>query len=312
VVNPGMEPELEPFSVEWKIGSRREKLFLPTSPELALKKMMAQGLSDIFEIKSVFRNEELTSLHEPEFLMLEWYRSFSDLELISQDLTELVNFLISFTHLTQSDKDPGNHLSADAPQKANQSIVIQKYTVAELFEQQLGYKLTPETSREQLLYWAKELKLIDVSIGQSEQKNDFRDFSHWDWNNLFYLIWVAKIEPHLPIEPFLLTNYPPSQAALARINEEGWADRLEFYWNRIEIANAFHELNDPQEQRLRFERDILKRKEYGRTLLSIDEEFMRALEQGLPPSGGIALGLERLFMALFNVCEIKNVRRFRK
>lgn len=131
-----------------------------------------------------------------------------------------------------------------------------------------------------------------------------------DWNDLYHLIWVSKIEPTLPQSPFLLCDYPTSQAALARINAHGWADRFEFYWQGYEIANAFHELNDPNEQRTRFERDQKKRIAYGRTPLEIDEQFMTALKHGLPPSGGIALGLDRLFMAFMGIKKISEARAF--
>ena len=276
VTNPGMEPELEPFATHFRQGSKEQKLFLATSPELHLKQLLVRGLTDIFELKTVFRNEELTRYHEPEFLMLEWYRAFADLTNIESDLRELLAYL-------------GHTLDRKIPK-------IERYTVAQLWAQQTGHVLTPQTTRDELLALAKNLHLApNESFG---------------FNDLFHLIWVSLVEPHLPRGPFFLVDYPPSQAALAVVGPEGWAQRFEFYWNGLEIANAFQELNNPDEQRSRFMRDQKQRVEYGRTPLGIDENFMSALIAGLPPSGGIALGLDRLYMALFELENISGTRAF--
>ncbi|OFZ16918.1 MAG: hypothetical protein A2Z20_09405 [Bdellovibrionales bacterium RBG_16_40_8] len=279
VKNPGMEPELEPFATEFKVGDRFDKYFLPTSPELHLKKMIVNGFTDIFEIKTVFRNGELTSYHQPEFSMLEWYRGFGDLELIVEDLCAYIQFIEEKVFVRQS-----------------QITSIKKYSVAELFYSVLQFEMTPVTDKQELLQLADKLELMPA-----------KEFT---WNDLFHLLWVAKIEPAMTAEPFLLFDFPPSQAALAKINSRGWAERMEFFWHKIEIANAFFELTDPIEQRVRFERDQKLRKYYERTYLEIDETFMRALEVGLPPSGGIALGLDRLFMALMGIRDIRETRAF--
>ncbi len=273
VVNPGMEPELEPFAVEieGRVG-RTARLFLPTSPELHLKQLLALGYTDIFEIKAVFRKDELTAIHEPEFHMLEWYRGYADLEMICDDLADLLS----------------NVAKIDIRS-------IRRTTVRELFEA-TGFQLQPDTQADELRQLAMRLGLHpNVAM---------------DWNDLFHLIWVAKVEPNLPSEPLFVRDYPPTQAALARLNQAGWADRLEFYWHGIEIANAFHELNDPVLQRERFVHDQKKRIEYGRTPLAIDENFMASLEFGLPPSGGIALGVDRLFMLATGKKNLKDVRAF--
>ncbi len=267
VQNPGMEPELEPFTV---IADR--KLFLPTSPELHLKQLLALGYTDIFEIKPVFRKEELTDIHEPEFHMLEWYRGYANLDAIADDLLSL---LIEIAGIEAKN--------------------VRRTTIRELFSFE-GFMLRPDTSSSELYNLAKVLEL--------------HPSTQMDWNDLFHLIWIAKVEPNLPKEPLFVRDYPPSQAALARLNDHGWADRLEFYWQGIEIANAFHELNNPVVQRERFERDQKKRIEYGRTPLEIDENFMAALEYGLPPSGGIALGVDRFFMLAQGERHLRDLRAF--
>ncbi|RYZ77811.1 MAG: EF-P lysine aminoacylase GenX, partial [Proteobacteria bacterium] len=100
------------------------------------------------------------------------------------------------------------------------------------------------------------------------------------------------------------------QAALARLTEDGWGDRFEVYWQGLEIANAFHELNDPNVQRERFAEDLLKKKKMNKELIPVDEEFLQCLEAGMPPSAGIALGLERLFMAMTGFTQIADTRLF--
>ena len=270
VKNPGMEPELEPFSTVWKPSAKNsETRFLPTSPELHMKQLIVRGHTDIFEIRTVFRNEELTEQHRPEFKMIEWYRAYDDLTLIVSDLQSLLESL------------------------TGESMQLRKCTVAQLFQSELDFELKPSTT-------LRELYNLAVEKNLKPQDN-------WDWNDLFHYIWVSAIESGLPKDPFLLTDYPPSQAALARINPAGWASRIELYWRGYEIANGFYELNDPVEQRERFLRDQKKRVEYGRTPLEIDENFMCALQMGLPPCAGMAMGLERLFMALNDLSSIKQV-----
>jgi elongation factor P--(R)-beta-lysine ligase len=278
VINPGMEPELEPFQTEWRTGQKRKLLYLPTSPELHLKQMLVAGHTDIFEIKTVFRNEELTEVHEPEFQMLEWYRAFANLDIIREDLKSLIEYLQKNVF------------------GSSRAIEIMQFSVCELFARHLQFQLRPDTSRDDLFSLAKNLNLSpNVEFG---------------FNDLFHLIWAAKVEPHLPLTPFILHEYPPSQAALSRLTADGWADRFELFWGGVEIANAFHELNDPVEQRTRFQRDQKLRAEYGRTPLEIDENFMAALEYGLPPSGGIALGLDRLFMVMSGLDKLRFARPF--
>ena len=278
VTCPGTEPSLDVFSTELKIGSRKEKLFLPTSPELHLKKVLALGAEKIFEIAPCFRNGELTERHQPEFMMLEWYRAYDNLAGIKKDVVDLVNALAS-------------HFQVSAPRK------IESYSVSELFQIHCGFDLAPQTSIAELQTLAKKL---NVDVRSAESIDDF-----------FFLIFTEKIESQLPSENLtFVEKYPPYQAALARLTEDGWGDRFEAYWKGFELCNAFHELNDPSIQCLRAEEDLLKKKAMGKELIPLDEEFFQCLQAGLPPSGGIALGLERLFMCLFDLEKIAELKVF--
>lgn len=270
---PGTEIFLDVFKTEFVSGSERRSLYLPTSPELHLKKALALGEERIFELKPVFRNGEISSKHQPEFHMLEWYRAFSDLEDIKADCVRLLRAMTG-----QAD------------------LEFASVSVADLFAQ-LGLELKPETSREELQSWCQRL-------GVYHREDDL-------WDDLFYRIFVDRIEAFLPTGyPLFVEFYPPSQAALARVNEQGWAERFELYWRGLEIANAYHELNDPAEQRRRSEADNQMRLAVGRPEVPLDEEFFAALESGMPPSAGIALGVERLYMALTQTSEISELMAF--
>lgn len=277
VTCPGTEPSLEVFETEFKLGSQTTKYFLPTSPELNLKKLLVEGAERIFEIASVFRNGEKTSRHEPEFTMLEWYRSFTGLSSIKMDTIELVEAMSDF-------------LKVDRP------VEVLTFSVAELFKKYCNYDLKPDTSMEDLKKLAEQLQ-IDVASATSI-------------DDYFYLIFIDKIENKWPQDRLVFVEkYPPYQAALARIGSDGWAERFEFYWHGLELGNAFHELNNPAVQRKRALEDLEKKNVAGKTAVQLDDKFFTALEYGLPPSAGIAVGLERLYMALNNKKEISELKR---
>lgn len=270
---PGTEPFLDLFSTNFVSGKIQKLFYLPTSPEIHLKKMLAAGHRQIFEIRPCFRNGEISENHQPEFWMLEWYRAFAGLTNIMQDTKELVE-----------------HISG-------QKLNFEVKTMRQLFKEKLDFELRPDSSLE-------DLKTLGLKLGLKVQ-----DFDLWD--DVFYFIFVEKIEQDLGIlNPLFVTDYPPSQAALARLTPEGWGDRFELYWQGLEIANAFHELNDPVIQSQRFQEDLQKKKDLGKQVPQLDPEFTQALLSGLPPSGGIALGLERLFMAKNRLQTIEKTRAF--
>lgn len=290
VPSPGTEPFLDPFETQLQMGSVKKTLFLPTSPEFHLKKMLVAGWTKVFELKTCFRNGELGEHHQPEFLMLEWYRAYSNLEAIMDDVAELLGFLED-SFLSLMNKGMTKELIHG--RKAR----FEKMTIADLFLRDLEFRLTPATSLEELRGLCEKQK---VSYAASDS-----------WDEVFFRLFLEKIESSLGSNgPTIVCDYPPSQAALARINERGWADRFELYWRGLEIANAFHELNDPAENLKRFDSDALKKRETGRAAIPRDEELCSSLEYGMPPSGGIALGVDRLFMALLNLKNIRDTRAF--
>ncbi len=276
---PGLEPTLEPLSCELAYGRKRTKVFLPTSPEIHLKKAMTLGWTDIFEIKTCFRNGEFSSHHDVEFAMLEWYRGFADLKLIEQDLRDLLSAL-----------------AADGWATENQ-IRIVNTDFATLFGEILGFDLTPQTGAQDLQRLCRD---IDVHFSETDSFND-----------LFHRIVIDRIEPRLQaLGPTIVRGFPPSQAALAKLDSFGWADRFEFYWRGLEIANAFNEVNEPDEQERRWQSESEERKRLGSSAVPSDPDLIRAMQKGMPPAGGIALGLERLYMACSKVQNIDELRLF--
>ncbi len=280
VPSPGTEPFLDPFATDWEWGSQKRELFLPTSPEFHLKKMLVLGWTKIFEFKTCFRNGELSGHHQPEFLMLEWYRAYATLDRIADDVEALL------LHVQM------------ALRPRETPFGLKRTTMKELFAQAFdGFELSATTSREDLVALAEK---VNVRLDPSDT-----------WDEVFLRLFIEKIESGLGMEgPLLVRGYPPSQAALSRIGADGFADRFEVYWRGLELANAFHELNDPVENERRFLEDGEKKKQLGKRAVPYDKDLVRGLQHGLPPSGGIALGLDRLFMATMELSEIAATRAF--
>jgi elongation factor P--(R)-beta-lysine ligase len=281
---PGMEPHIRPFRLE--TGA-----YLPTSPEFALKRLLVGGLERIYQIAPTFRLEPKSTTHHPEFTMLEWYRAFAGMEEIMADTEALLEALaieilgkpeITFQGRTFSVRRPWPRLF-----------------IRDLFLQHAGLDWVACPEREDLARQCRRLGL-EVASGDT-------------WDDLYFRIWLNTVEPKLPQDQAVLVyGYPPSQAALSVIHTdpEGsrWARRFEAYAAGIELCNAFEELTDPVEQRRRFEKDMqLRAQQYGPEFppTPLDEDFLDALAEGLPPSGGNALGVDRLVMLLADEPDIR-------
>lgn len=274
-VSPGTEPFLDPLALDIEFSGETFRRYLVTSPEFHLKKILGAGQPRIFEIAKCFRNKEGGDHHRIEFFMLEWYRSFAGLDEIADDVEALI-------------------------QKFSPAQLLERRTMAELFREYIDFDLRPDTSREDL--------------GRVAMRLNVRVLNEDSFDDLFHKIFLEKIELKL-IErndggPVLVSGYPPSQAALSRIGESGFAERFEVYWRGLELCNAFHELNDPAENKKRFDRDNFLKSQSGRSPVPMDEELMRAFDHGVPPAAGIAMGLERLFMAAYEVDSIEFTRPF--
>tara|TARA_B100001248_G_scaffold262728_1_gene261750 strand:- start:22789 stop:23694 length:906 start_codon:yes stop_codon:yes gene_type:complete len=261
VSSPGVETYIDPLAVA------DTDYFLPTSPEFHLKKALASGLENIFEIKACFRKDLEGPYHRQEFTMLEFYRSAADLEDLKNDVMALCET------------------------KECKSLSMQT-----LFQDYLDFDLRPNTSREDLAALCRNKNIV-------ARKDD-------SWSDLFQRLWLDGIEDNLPSETLIFVDkFPPKLAALADFDEEGWANRMEVYWRGIELANAYQELRDPIEQAARFAETNQERLALGKQAMPIDQDFLNSLNY-LKPCAGIAMGLERLYMAKNNIKDIHQVRAF--
>ena len=276
---PGFESTLQPFSTTLFVEESPREFFLPTSPELHLKKLLSQGWSEIFEIKQSFRNGEYSPHHQPEFTLLEWYRAYDLLNSLVEDIQNLLVSLCEKEFIV-GPLEP-----------------CQQHSIAQLFFKFTGLQLTPFTQKKELVKYCQRLN-------QPTREED-------SWDDIFHLIFIHQIESHLGRQgPELVYNFPPSQAILAQINEEGWAERFELYWRGFEIGNAFNELLSPIEHKKRFHKEMALREKKGYTKVPMDEDFMMAVHGGLPPCVGMAIGLERLFLACQGMDDLKELRLF--
>ena len=250
-----------------------ESCYLQTSPEYAMKRLLAAGSGPIFQISKAFRKDEAGRLHNPEFTMLEWYRpGFDHLQLINE-VDELLQLVLK---------------TAPAERK----------TYRDIFNEQL--QLDPHTAS------IDELATIAANHFTIHEKITDRD----TW---LQLLMSHCIEPQLgKNQPCCIYDFPASQAALAKIQptQPPVASRFEFYFKGIELANGFHELQNANEQRTRFESNRAERKKLSLTDVSIDELFLAALESGLPDCAGVALGVDRLIMLASGSKHIKEVISF--
>lgn len=287
---PGMEPHIRPFQVTSTSTDILHPTFLPTSPEFAMKRLLVGGLEKIFQMAPAFRDEPRSITHLPEFTLLEWYRAYAGYDEIMEDTENLFESLAQRLFGKPSFTFQGQEISVKTPWP--------RLKVRDLFLQITCIDLTQKSTVQDL---ALECKRLGLSVLKDET-----------WDDLYFKIWLNFIEPALPQDQAVfVTRYPASQAALAVIDTDPdgthWARRFELYAGGIELGNAFEELTDPVEQRRRFTKDMeLREQIYGPSFPKspLDEEFLNALEEGMPPSGGIAVGVDRLVMLFANEADI--------
>jgi elongation factor P--(R)-beta-lysine ligase len=294
-VSPGLEPHLRAFATDLHDprDARPRRRYLHTSPEFAMKKLLVAGLPRIWQLAHVFRDGERGAIHHPEFSMLEWYRagaSWRDL------VPDCISLLRAAQHAAGAEALCWGGRSADARQPWHE------ISVAEAFAQYCAIDILA-TAPDPLAPDFGRLAVEARGIGVAPHPGD-------DWEALYFRIFLDRIEPYLGLgAPTVLYDFPASMAALARRDPADGriAERFELYACGLELANAFGELTDPVEQRARFLADqARKRALYGETY-PIDEDFLTALEAGLPPSAGIALGFDRLVMLATGATDIEDV-----
>ena len=296
VVSPGMEPNLDAFETSFipECSARKPvtSLYLPTSPEFHMKRLLCQGFSNIFQIARAFRNGETGNLHQPEFAILEWYRAGDSYESIMNDVEKL--FLAISRVLSEND-----YLTFGGS-KIDLSIPWIRLTVREAWHLFADIDLEKCTTTVTL---RKEGQRIGVGNLRPEDS----------WDILYFKIFLDRIEPFLGLgKPVILYEYPAEMAALARLkpDDPSVALRFEVYAAGMELGNAFDELTDPGLQRQRCETARKIQMENGKKPFPIDEAFLNALETGMPASAGIAMGIDRIVMLFLGYASIHDVVAF--
>lgn len=251
-------------------------LYLHTSPELAMKRLLAAGSGPIYQICKVFRDGERGRLHHPEFTLLEWYRPGWDERRLMQEVADLVRYALE---------------RPDLP--------LETFTYRELFQSRLGLDPLHAETRD-----------LHRAAGQDMASAGDLDLSRDGWLDLLL---THCIEADLGRGRLtFVCDYPPTQAALARIRGGPLpvAERFELYLEGMELANGFRELTDAAEQRRRFAADLNRRAAQGQARPPVDEAFLAALEAGMPEAAGVALGVDRLLMAATGSRHIDEVLAF--
>ena len=292
VNSPGMEPTLYAFKTKYfQDNGSSVDLYLPTSPEFHMKRLLSEGSGHIYQICKAFRNKEKGHLHSPEFTILEWYRSDDSYHAIMEDVEQLVHYtavqLIGKTSIFRNARE----ISLQPP--------WDKKTMQEIWLEYTGIDILSSNSEVTLRNEGKKIGVQNLKDGDS-------------WDILFFKIFLDRIEGNLGwSRPLIVCEYPACMAALARIKPDDprIALRFEAYIAGTEIGNAFDELTDSKEQLRRFQQSQKEKIINGEEPFPIDYDLIDAL-QGMPPSAGIALGLDRLLMLLLDAKTIQEVSVF--
>lgn len=254
-------------------GEQSKRLWLNTSPEYHMKRLLAAGAGAIFQICHVFRNEEAGRRHNPEFTMLEWYRPHFDMYRLINEVDDLLQSIL--------DCEPTETMS---------------YQFA--FQEYVG---------------VDPLSVERTELVKIAREHHFMCEDHEERDTLLQFLFSEVVEPRIGQDrPVAIYHFPASQAALAQISSEDHrvAERFEFYYKGLELANGFHELTDAKEQLRRFEQDNRQREKYGLPPRDIDYRLLAALQAGMPNTSGVALGVERLLMIALGANSIEEVMAF--
>ncbi len=278
------DPALESLATRWHgpgQGQDGLALYLQTSPEFPMKRLLAAGLGPIYQICKVFRDGERGRLHHPEFTLLEWYRPGWDYGRLMDEVAELARLALG-----------------------RPDLQAERIAYRDLFRDRLA--LDPWTADPAELYRAARSLGIDGAESLDLDRDGWLD-----------LLLTHRLEQGLGRGRLtFLTDYPPSQAALARVHESSESGdvpvalRFELYLNGVELANGFQELTDPEAQAARFAADLQARHARGLSEPPVDQAFLSALAARMPEGSGVALGLDRLLMDLLGARHIDSVLAF--
>jgi lysyl-tRNA synthetase class 2 len=280
---------------------------LITSPEYLMKRLLAEGMEKIYDLGPCFRNNEpWDGSHDPEFLLLEWYRRDAELEDLMRDTEEMMKWVcekyVGAQFIAPNKKNASSDLGVinHAPTWIDQPF--RRLTVEDAWREYAGIELAPLLGDREAMANVCREKNQTVTDGDS-------------WDDLYYKIFLSFVEPGIcgefsrsDIPATFLYRYPASQAALARLSKDDarWADRVELYAGNLELANGFAELSDEKIQRERFEEERALRKNIGKPTWNLDERFLTSLPK-MGNAAGIAFGVDRFVMVLLGASSINDV-----
>ncbi len=274
VPSPGLDLHLDAFEIPGALSDQPG--YLVTSPEYQMKRLLSGGLPRLFQLARCFRQGEQGGRHNPEFTMVEWYRAFGTAEAMMTETEQLLAQVMEHHGRTAEGEPARGGVDWAAP--------FERWTVDRAFERFAGQ--SPAETR---------------ALARDEEDRFFR-------------LLVERVEPGLASldRPVFLHDYPATMASLARLkpSDPEVCERFELYVGDLELSNGFGELTDPVEQRRRFEQDQRRRRELGKPVYPLDERLLDALEEGMPPAAGNALGLDRLVALCVGADTIAEVQAF--
>jgi lysyl-tRNA synthetase class 2 len=276
----GTDPQLDFFTTDFGSPPRQHTLFLQTSPEFAMKRLLAAGSGSIFQIGKAFRNGESGRFHNPEFTLLEWYRVGFTLPQLMDEIAELMAVLFN------------GHRALNPTQRVGYQDIFQRHT-----------GLNPLLfSYQDYCAYARENGVSEAVALCGPEHGLWLDF-----------IFSHKVQPHLGENALCMVyGYPACQSSLARINKDNplVTDRVEVFIDGIELGNGYYELTDAEEQDRRFDKEASVRQQRKCPVSVKDKHLIAALQSGLPECSGMAVGLDRLLMLLTNSAAINDVLSF--
>ncbi|MFI3136671.1 MAG: EF-P lysine aminoacylase EpmA [Methylococcaceae bacterium] len=276
----GTDPQLAFFATQYRAGAEQQTLFLQTSPEFAMKRLLAAGSGDIYQISKAFRNGEVGRFHNPEFTLLEWYRVGFDLSQLMDEVADLIACWF-------------------APYRA--LLPTERISYSEVFKRYTGLDaLCFDLEAYSAYAFAQHLTDAIRLCGQE----------HSVWLDFLF---SHQVQPQLGAHCLTMVyGYPACQASLAQLNQQDArvAERVELFMQGIELGNGFFELTDADEQERRFEYEQQVRQQQDLPLVAQDVKFLAALQSGLPACAGIAIGLDRVLMLLVEKESIDDVLSF--
>lgn len=284
VENPGMETHIHPFQVAHARTKSFSSWYLNTSPEFHMKELLSLGFENIFTLNYAFRDEQKAPHHRPQFLMLEWYRTNVKYDSIMKDCEELIAYCLESLEK--------KNIQIDSQLK---NAKVERMTIQEIFLDQINLDI---------------LEFLDTADLKLKIEKDFKDVplpgrgEVLSWDDYYFLLFLNKIEPHLTQYPLLLLyEFPHHLSALSTLKESDTrvCERFEIYAKGVELCNCFNELRDLETQKKRFQAQALEKSQLYQYELPEPTILYQALRTGLPPSAGIALGMERLLKVLTGI-----------